>query len=257
MTTETFGRTLAEGVEDGDDIEVLEQLLLDLGYDADGELEVDDEFDEATTEALTDFEDDLQDTWEDVVADGELSLDEFVIVEPGVRVDTVTARESTTVASGSELFTFGTDGGTRIVTTAIAVADQDKLPEGAQVDIEFPDGSIVTGTVTEVASSSTTDPTDPTADATLAVEISVASVPESAADLNELDVEVLIVDNLAAGATVVPASALVATLDGGFAVEVVTGATTTEFVAVDPGMFADGFVEVTGISPGTAVVVPS
>ena len=43
----------------------------------------------------------------------------------------------------------------------------------------------------------------------------------------------------------------------GFAVEVVTGSASTQFIAVDPGMFADGFVEVTGIEPGTAVVVPS
>ena len=99
------------------------------------------------------------------------------------------------------------------------------------------------GTVAEVATSSTTDPTNPTAEPTLAVEIALDSVPDSAAALNELDVDVVIVDDLAAGATVVPASALVATADGGFAVEVVNGSTTT-FVAVDPGMFADGFVEV-------------
>ncbi|MEM9466619.1 MAG: peptidoglycan-binding domain-containing protein [Actinomycetota bacterium] len=257
VTTETFDRTLAEGIEDGDDVAVVEQMLFDLGYDADGDLEIDEEFDEATTEALTDFEEDLQDIWEDVVVDGELAPDEFVVVEPGVRIDSVTARDTTTIATGAELFTYGTEGDARIVTTAIAVADQDKLTEGSEVDIEFPDGTVVSGTVTDVANSSTVDPTDPTADPTLAIEIALAEVPESAADLNELDVEVLIVDDLAAGATVVPASALVATLDGGFAVEVVTGSTTTQFVAVDPGMFADGFVEVTGIEPGTAVVVPS
>ncbi|MEM9202084.1 MAG: peptidoglycan-binding domain-containing protein [Actinomycetota bacterium] len=257
VTTETFDRSLFDGVADGDDVEVLEQMLLDLGYDADGDLDVDDEFDEATTEALSDFEEDLQDTWDDAVVDGQLTADEFVIVEPGVRIDDVTDRDGSTVATGAELFTYGTDSGGRIVTTAIPVADQDKLSEGAEIDVEFPDGSIVTGTVTDVASSSTIDPTDPTADPTLAVEIALPTVPDSAAELNELDVKVLIVDNLAAGATVVPASALVATLDGGFAVEVVTGSSTTQFVAVDPGMFADGFVEVTGIEPGTAVVVPS
>ena len=130
------------------------------------------------------------------------------------------------------------------------------LAEGTEIDVEFPGGEVVTGTVTALASSSTTDPLDPTADPQLAVEISLDSVPESATELNELDVEVRLVDNLAVGATVVPASALVATADGGFAVEVDNGNTTT-FVAVDPGMFADGFVEVDGIEPGTAVVVPS
>ncbi|MCP5034550.1 MAG: efflux RND transporter periplasmic adaptor subunit, partial [Actinomycetia bacterium] len=118
------------------------------------------------------------------------------------------------------------------------------------------EGEIVTGTVTDLANSSTTDPLDPTSEPQLAVEISLESVPDSATDLNEFDVEVRLVDNLAAGVTVVPASALVSTADGGFAVEVVNG-NSTSFVAVDPGMFADGFVEVDGIEPGTAVVVPS
>ena len=88
------------------------------------------------------------------------------------------------------------------------------------------------------------------------VEIALPSVPESAAGLNELDVDIRLVDELAAAATVVPASALVVTADGGYAVEMVDGTATT-YVAVEPGMFADGFVEVTGIEPGTAVVVPS
>ena len=256
-TAETFERELADGVEDGADVRVLEEMLVDLGYDAGGDLDIDEEFDDATAEALRDFEEDLQDSWDDVMVDGVLSIDEFVIVDPGTRVDTVVDRDGTTVATGSVLFTSNGDGEARIVKTAIAVADQGKLVEGAEIDIEFPDGSIVTGVVNKIASSSTPNPTDPAAGPTLAVEIALREVPLSAAELNELDVEVKIVDELAVGATVVPASALVATADGGFAVEVVTGSTTTQFVAVEPGMFADGFVEVTGIEPGTAVVVPS
>ena len=50
--------------------------------------------------------------------------------------------------------------------------------------------------------------------------------------------------------------ALVATGDGGYAVEVVDGGSTS-FVAVEPGMFNDGMVEVDGITPGTDVVVAS
>ena len=36
----------------------------------------------------------------------------------------------------------------------------------------------------------------------------------------------------------------------------VLSGTTTQFVAVTPGLFADGLVEVDGIAPGTTVVVP-
>ena len=75
-------------------------------------------------------------------------------------------------------------------------------------------------------------------------------------ELNQVDVQIKLVKKIAAGATVVPVSALVATGDGNFAVEAATTPGTT-FVHVDPGMFIDGWVEVTGIQPGTQVVGPS
>ncbi len=233
-------------------------MLVSLGYDARGDLIPDDEFDEITAEAVEDWQDDLADTWEDgaVTVDGSIDLDDLVIVEPGTTIGSVTSREGDVVATGSELFTWPPSDAARIVTTSIRVADQDKLTEGASVDVEFPDGAIVAGIVTEVATSSTLDPTDPDAEAELTVEIALPSVPDSVAGLNELDVDIRLVDELAAGVTVVPASALVVTADGGYAVEVVDG-TVTSYVAVEPGMFADGFVEVAGIEPGTAVVVPS
>ncbi|NNF70366.1 MAG: peptidoglycan-binding protein [Acidimicrobiia bacterium] len=256
VTDVEFVRDLSIGVEDGDDVEVLEQMLADLGYDADGDLDVDEEFDDDTTRAIEDWEEDLQDNWDDQVVDGIVSLDQIVTVDNGTTIGAVTSHDGDTLATGTELFTFGSDTGSRIVSTAVDVADQALLAEGTEIDVEFPGGEIVTGTVTDLASSSTTDPLDPSADPKLAVEITLDSVPDSAEALNELDVEVRLVDNLAAGVTVVPASALVATADGGFAVEVASG-NSTSYVAVDPGMFADGFVEVDGIEPGTAVVVPS
>ncbi len=253
----TFDRDLVEGVEDGDDIEVVERFLADRGYDADGDLDVDDTFDEATTEALTDWQDDLADTYDEVDVDGRLDLDEIVVVEPGTIVGSITDRRSDTTATGSELFTDTVDDGSRIVTTSIEVADQDRVTEGDTVEVEFPDGTVVAGTVTDLARSSQVDPMNPDADPTLAVEVTLDTVPDSAADFNELDVTVLLVDELETGATVVPVTALVALGDGNYAVEVYDGGPTTRFVAVETGMFADGMVAVTGIDVGTAVVVPS
>lgn len=258
VTDETIDRDLSDGVTDGDDVRIVEEMLVSLGYEARGDLVPDDEFDEISAEAVEDWQDDLADTWDDgdVTVNGSIDLDDLVMVEPGTTVGSVTDRDGDVVATGSELFTWSATDGQRIVTTSIEVADQDKLTEGAAVDVEFPDGAIVTGTVTEVATSSTVDPANPDAEAELAVEIALPSLPDSATGLTELDVDIRLVDELAAGATVVPASALVVTADGGYAVEVVDGTATTS-VAVEPGMFADGFVEVTGIEPGTAVVVPS
>ncbi|MEM9514272.1 MAG: peptidoglycan-binding protein [Actinomycetota bacterium] len=256
VTSVDFDRELDDGVDDGADVAELEAMLLALGYDAEGTLIVDEVFDDATESALSDWQADLENTFEAVDVDGALDLDEIVIVEPGTTVGTVLLPEPSVVASGTELWTTTVDTTERVVDTAIGVAEQDLLAEGTAVDVEFPDGEVVVGTVRSLATSSTTDPADPTADATLAVEIVVQSVPDSVAALNELDVVVKLVDDIAEGVTAVPVSALVAVGDGRYAVEVVTNA-GTEFVAVTPGMFSNGLVEVDGISAGTQVVVPS
>lgn len=252
-------RNLFNGAADGDDVEALEQLLADLGYDADGDLDVDGTFDSATTEAVEEWQEDLADEWEDVDIDGEVRPADLAVVATGTTLGEPVERTSDTVATGSVLYRATESEGTRIVTTAIEVADQSTMAEGDVVDVEFPDGAVVAGTVTHLATTSSVDPTDPNAEPQLAVEVTLSEVPAEAERFSELDVEVLLVDELTAGATVVPASALVATADGGYAVEVVEDATTgvTSLVAVEPGSFTDGFVAVTGIAPGTAVVVPS
>jgi hypothetical protein len=55
----------------------------------------------------------------------------------------------------------------------------------------------------------------------------------------------------------VPVTALVALSEGGYAVEVPQDDGTTRLVPVEAGMYADGYVEVSGagISEGTEVVV--
>ncbi len=255
VSAETFERDLEEGIDPGDDVLALETMLVQLGYDADGDLQVDDEFTEETTTALTEFEEDLAEAYDGNDADGVLELDEFIVFDPGTVVGQVTTYDSETIASGTELWSTSTDGSRRIVETEIAVEDQLGLTEGSVLDVEFPDGSIVPGVVVDIASSSVADPTNPDASPTLAVEIELSTVPESVAELNELDVEVLVVDELAAGATVVPASALVSAGDGQFAVEAIT-TTGTTLVPVETGLFTDGFVEVTGLPVGAEVVVP-
>ena len=64
------------------------------------------------------------------------------------------------------------------------------------------------------------------------------------------------VTDSATGVTAVPVSALLALAEGGYAVEL-DGPSGTRLVAVEPGFFADGMVEVEGaIEPGDRVVVP-
>ena len=82
--------------------------------------------------------------------------------------------------------------------------------------------------------------------ATLAAEIALSNIPESAVDLIELDVEVKLVDEMAAGVVAVPVSALVATGDGGYAVEAVTddGGTRVQYdLAIELVAPLPGFVK--------------
>jgi len=251
-----FDRDIVDGVDRGDDVLAVEEMLLSLGYDANGDLEVDDVFDENTEKAILDWEEDLQETFDAVIVDGVVSRDEIITFEPGTVAGPVTDFEEEIIASGSVLWSSSTETAARLVETSIAVADKDKLADGTAVDVEFPEGDIVQGTVTAVATSTTTDPMDPDAEPTIDIEISLTQVPVSARDFNQVDVTIKLVEKIASGATVVPVGALVATGDGNFAVEAIT-TTGTTLIQVDPGMFSDGWVEVAGIQPGTQVVVPS
>ena len=60
------------------------------------------------------------------------------------------------------------------------------------------------------------------------------------------------------GLTMVPLRALVALEGGGYAVSVADAAGATHYVAVETGVFQDGWVQVTGkVSPGDLVQVPA
>ena len=254
LTNDRFDRDLWWGISEGNDVEILESFLVGAGYDADGDLVIDQVYDGFTAEAVEDWKDDLSDEYRDIEVSGTFRADDVISVPAGTTIEQV-AELADPAPSGAELFSYSLGDTGRVVRTSIDVADQATLALGTTVDIEFPDGTVVPGTVSFVASASTSDPIDPTADPQLDVEIEIASVPDNVAQLSVLDVDIVIVDRLAAGATVVPASALVATADGGFAVELLAEGTTS-FVAVTPGLFADGVVEVSGIEPGAAVVVP-
>ena len=67
-----------------------------------------------------------------------------------------------------------------------------------------------------------------------------------------------VVSDSVSNVVAIPVSALVALSEGGYAVEVQQSDGTTILVAVEPGFYADGLVEVTDtqLAPGMLVVVP-
>ena len=76
---------------------------------------------------------------------------------------------------------------------------------------------------------------------------------------DEAPVDVSLAKETAKHVLSVPVEALLALAEGGYAVEVVNADGSTRLVRVEPGMYADSFVEVTGsgLRDATKVVVPA
>jgi hypothetical protein len=148
------------------------------------------------------------------------------------------------------------------VTVDLEATRQGMVTVGLPVDVELPDGTVVTGTVVAVGTVAETPEgaaDDPTADQTPTIEVTVAlDDPAAAGALDQAPVEVDVVTSSAAGVTAVPVDALLALAEGGYAVERPVAGGGTELVAVEVGAFADGWVQVTGdLAEGDDVVVPA
>jgi hypothetical protein len=89
------------------------------------------------------------------------------------------------------------------------------------------------------------------------LEVTIEPDASVTTGLDRAPVDVFLTKEARADVTAVPVTALLALKGGGYAVEVVDG-TTTKLVAVEPGLYADGYVEVTGsgLDEGVHVVVP-
>ena len=140
-----------------------------------------------------------------------------------------------------------------IVRLDLPAGDQGLLSVGSSVVIVMPDRSETVGTVTFVSSVATGGGQGNPA--SFAVEIALND-PSVAEGLDEAPVDVRAVSEAVENVLAVPVSALLALAEGGYAIELVTG-NGTSLVAVDPGFFADGWVEITGnVQVGDVVVVP-
>lgn len=151
----------------------------------------------------------------------------------------------------------------RVVSTTAPLGDE-TFAVGAEMEVVFPDGTTVVGTVTEVGTTASNAGGQPGETPTVPISIEVDQIPDSAASFVEIPVTLRIVTTSVPGALVVPVSALVALAEGGYAVETVTGTAAdgsnlTELVGVETGIFSDGFVQVTSerLTAGQPVVVPS
>jgi hypothetical protein len=140
------------------------------------------------------------------------------------------------------------------VTVDLPASDQAVLEEGDRVVIVLPDNTEVGGTVSYKAETATlSSQGGATFDVTVVLDDLAA-----AEGLDQAPVDVDVVTGRADGVMAVPVTALVALAEGGYAVQVEQADGTTRLVAVVPGMYAEGLVEVTsdGLQAGDRVVAP-
>ncbi len=248
-------RTLQEGVSDGPDVEQLEENLAALGYSG---FTVDQTFTSGTAAAVEDWQESLGLPRTGIV------LRDDVVFQPGpVRVAGWSAQAGDP-ASGAVMTVTST---ARIVTVDLTQTDAGLATPGAAVTITPASGPPVTGTVfsstTQAASSSASGSGGASggggggggsSSASSTTVVTVVVPP--ATQLPDGSVSVDFTTSTATGVLAVPVKALLALAEGGYAVQVVDGA-STKLVAVTPGSFADGFVQVTGgVKAGDRVVVP-
>jgi peptidoglycan hydrolase-like protein with peptidoglycan-binding domain len=268
-------RTMESGVTNGADILQLEKNLKALGYTRKGD-KIDTHWDADTTAAVK--------RWQrkaGLPVDGSVDLGEVVFLPEAIRVTEVTAALGTGVGQGGPVMS-GTSS-RRVISLDLDAADRDLFEVGKAVEVELPDGSKVPGkiaTIARIADSSTDQQGNTTT--TLPVTMTLDD-PMAAGDLDQASVKVTVVRSSRENVLTVPVNALVALREGGYAVEVVDGASNvdpapsgsaasdapaasaaagtrrTHLVRVEPGLFDHGDVEITatGLEPGDLVVVPS
>ncbi|MFI0350436.1 peptidoglycan-binding protein [Actinomadura sp. 9N407] len=235
-------RTLSSGTE-GPDVKQFEQNLRALGYTG---FTVDKTYDSFTAAAVKRWQDDLGLKETGAITKGS------VLIAPGeIRV----AERKATIgdrASGPLLTYTGT---TRRISVDLDVQYQRLVKKGAEVSIELPEGGTTKGTITSVGKVAKEGKgEEPTS-----ISVGIAVGRQSAlGPYDKAPVEVHLTAGRHADVLAVPIGALLARPGGGYAVQLVEGA-STRTVPVETGAFSDGRVEITGtgLAEGMKVGIPA
>jgi peptidoglycan hydrolase-like protein with peptidoglycan-binding domain len=244
-------RELEAGISDGPDVRQLERNLAALGFDPGI---VDATFTSTTAAAVADWQDALG-----LPETGTVELGRVVFLPGPRRIGELKTAVGSVLSAGSEVLE--TSSTKRVVTVELDAALQSLARTGEAVEVTLPDQSTVRGRITEVgrvAREKDSSGTDPGAEAEQELVIDVTVRLRSARRLGRLDetpVSVGLAQESRRNVLAVPVDALVARRGGGYGVEL---AADRRIVPVRTGLFADGYVEVSGsgIRAGTRVVVP-
>jgi len=234
-------------MDDGEDIRQLERNLRALGYDPDGDLEVDDEWDWATTAAVERFQDER-----DLDEDGSLAQGEVLFRSGPTRIGEAKAVVGQSAAPGRELAAISSTE--RRVTVDLVATRQRLARKGDAVTVELPTGESARGRIVSVGKVAEQPASEEDGDPTIEVTIELRGKAARGANLDQAPVDVGFAVERRDDVLAVPIKALLARQGGGFAVEVAEGV-ARRIVEVEPGLYADDFVEVEGdVEEGQTVV---
>lgn len=241
-----FWRTLAEGIPNGADVTQLEQFLADSGFGED--LTVDDEFTSLTARRVSEWQKSIG-----VEPTGVVALGDIVAVgSDSIRIDKVTAKLGDSAAQSPLSYS-----STRLrVVAKLTDAQARELQPATPVTVTLPDGTEIAGVITEIDPGGA--PVGDEGKTTPPTAVVDLDDPAAAAGIGLRAVKVALAASEAKDALVVPVTALLATVDGGYAVEVIRDGEIVR-IPVDLGLIADTRVQVIAddLVEGDTVVVAS
>ena len=235
-------RASESGTSDADVLQ-LQEALDRLGY----EVPTNGVTDEATTSAIEAWQADIG-----ADIDGTIDLGEVIFLPESVRVTEAVLTIGSPVHDGSVVL--ATSASSSVVVVDLPAEEQDLFEVGMAVSVEMPDGSEVPATVTEISGIAIRNQAG-----NVVFETKIELIDTTVgADLDQAPVDVLVVTDSRSQVLAVPVTALLALAEGGYAVEVELTGGSLRLVGVEPGLYADGWVEVTSeaLAAGDRVVVP-
>lgn len=239
-------RPLRRGVSEGPDVVQLERSLRDRDYDRDRQMQVDGVWDDGTTAAVK--------RWQDAHGLAQTGAIEFgrVAFLPGAR--RVASTQATLGGQGGRLTTTSTR---RRVTVALDTTNAELAKAGDRVTIELPSDAKVPGRIASVGKVATAIPPEEGAapsSSTATIKVTIRLLSREAA-LDQAPVTVRFQKSRRKDVLAIPVTALLARPGATFAVQLADPGAARRIVAVKPGLYTSGFVEITGpgLKPGQRV----
>ncbi|MFI7026151.1 efflux RND transporter periplasmic adaptor subunit [Micromonospora sp. NPDC049900] len=185
-----------------------------------------------------------------VPATGTIPVGHVEVASGAVRVDSVTGQPG----DPAETPLLSVTSVRKVITVGAELTDAASIKRGDRVTVGLPDDREVPARVVSVGRDLVTSDAGIASGPPLLTVTVAVDKPQTIADLDSGEVQVQFTGRTATDVLVAPVEALVALREGGYAVQAPGG-----LVAVRTGMFADGWVEITGegLTEGTEVVVPS